>query len=349
MTTYTGIANGDIDADSPITTGLVTLLRDNPIAITEGAAGAPTIATAAIDDDAITAAKLASNAVVNASVDAAAAIATSKLGTGGNDIPQSSLAPDSVGQSEVKTTYQEVEGDSNFTATGGIYVIGHRIDGTTSSPYCLLTIENRNNNNLLSRYRWEASTGGGQTLRLYYINASPPYDLGDGEIPLFVYALIKNGTGEVINTNLAPDPIWAYNGPTNWAPHAKGNKMMVKDMTGISDTFATAKATGGQALADYTHQLREAPLVEIEITQEIKNADMDIISDPWGENIPGHTIVMLDPVSDFVLDLAELYTSGEKLGEIVRDYATIGNNPLPRKGPAALMMSSCRWKQTGAM
>ena len=43
MTTYTAIPNSDIDPESPITTGLMTLLRDNPIAITERAAGAPTV------------------------------------------------------------------------------------------------------------------------------------------------------------------------------------------------------------------------------------------------------------------------------------------------------------------
>lgn len=39
MTTYTAIPNSDIDRDSPITEPLMTLLRDNPIAITEGAWG----------------------------------------------------------------------------------------------------------------------------------------------------------------------------------------------------------------------------------------------------------------------------------------------------------------------
>jgi hypothetical protein len=43
MTSYTAIANGDIDQDSPVTQPLVTALRDNPIAIIEGATGAPRI------------------------------------------------------------------------------------------------------------------------------------------------------------------------------------------------------------------------------------------------------------------------------------------------------------------
>lgn len=63
MTTYTAIPNGDIDPDSPITTTLMTLLRDNPIAITEGATGAPAIQEAAMDTDSVNQA-----AIKNASV-----------------------------------------------------------------------------------------------------------------------------------------------------------------------------------------------------------------------------------------------------------------------------------------
>lgn len=48
MTSYVSIPNGDIDQDSPITQPLMTALRDNPIAITEGATGAPRIVGAAM-------------------------------------------------------------------------------------------------------------------------------------------------------------------------------------------------------------------------------------------------------------------------------------------------------------
>lgn len=48
MTTYTTIADADIDQDSPVTQPLMTALRDNPIAIGEGAAGAPRIYGAAM-------------------------------------------------------------------------------------------------------------------------------------------------------------------------------------------------------------------------------------------------------------------------------------------------------------
>ena len=48
-TTYVAIPNGDIDQDSPLTQPLLTALRDNPIAITEGASGAPQIVGMALD------------------------------------------------------------------------------------------------------------------------------------------------------------------------------------------------------------------------------------------------------------------------------------------------------------
>lgn len=58
MTTYTTIPDSDIDPESPGTTTLFTRLRDNPIAITEGAIGAPQIVNAAITNGTIGAEKL---------------------------------------------------------------------------------------------------------------------------------------------------------------------------------------------------------------------------------------------------------------------------------------------------
>jgi hypothetical protein len=48
MTAYTVISNSDIDQDSPVTQELVTALRDNPLAIAEGAPGAPKVSKFAL-------------------------------------------------------------------------------------------------------------------------------------------------------------------------------------------------------------------------------------------------------------------------------------------------------------
>jgi hypothetical protein len=49
MTTYSAITNGEIDQDSPGTEVLFAKLRDNPIAIAEGASGAPKVELDALE------------------------------------------------------------------------------------------------------------------------------------------------------------------------------------------------------------------------------------------------------------------------------------------------------------
>ncbi len=58
MTGYVTVSNTARDQDSPITVALIDALYNNPIAITEGASGAPKIQTAALQDNLITLAKL---------------------------------------------------------------------------------------------------------------------------------------------------------------------------------------------------------------------------------------------------------------------------------------------------
>lgn len=52
MTDYTAILDTHIDPDAPITSGLAYQMRDNPIAIAEGALGAPKIAIKTVQADA---------------------------------------------------------------------------------------------------------------------------------------------------------------------------------------------------------------------------------------------------------------------------------------------------------
>ena len=61
--TWTTIPDSDIDPDSPITTGLMTALRDNVAAAFAGDPGAPTAVAAAIAADAILSAKIKTTTV----------------------------------------------------------------------------------------------------------------------------------------------------------------------------------------------------------------------------------------------------------------------------------------------
>jgi hypothetical protein len=59
MSTYTAIADAEIDVDSPVTQILLTKYRENMLAIQQGDASAPRIQTAAIDSAQLTAAIVA--------------------------------------------------------------------------------------------------------------------------------------------------------------------------------------------------------------------------------------------------------------------------------------------------
>jgi len=326
--TYTAIPNGDVDADSPITTGLMTKLRDNPIAIAAGDTGAPQNQTAAIADNAITAAKIAADAV-----------------------GQSEIAADSVGQSEIKTTFQAIEniGDFYFTAAGGMYVIGATCDGSTSVT--ALHQGGNTNFDLLARWRWRGQSSRG-TLNQYYINASPPYDLGDGAIPLFIYAIMDNASGDLVGYSASVDPVWAYNGPTVIKPYRhEGEKAFqrVKDMSGYALTLAECKAQGAAKVKEYAEAYAAADEIDEEITQAAKNADMDTVKHPFeGNDLTGQTVVMLDPVSPVLETLLEMrsHGNGADAGEIINNYLNFGNTGLPRGGPSGLMIVSVNWKKS---
>lgn len=90
MTSYTTISNAEIDQDSPATQPLFTSLRDNPIAIAEGAVGAPRIE--GIDAMSHQGAVAAVGTYVFARSSAAADVAVGGTIAGSNLLPTSAWA-----------------------------------------------------------------------------------------------------------------------------------------------------------------------------------------------------------------------------------------------------------------
>jgi len=91
MANWVSIADATLEPGKPIRAIDARALRDNPIAISEGASGAPKIQTAGITDLNVTTAKLAANAVTTAKITdlnvttaklANNAVTTGKLATG---------------------------------------------------------------------------------------------------------------------------------------------------------------------------------------------------------------------------------------------------------------------------
>jgi hypothetical protein len=183
--------------------------------------------------------------------------------------------------------------------------------------------------------------GNTSFIRQRYIQASPPYDQGDGEVALFVFVLVDS-SGKIVSTWTAEDPPWANNGPTNIAADfidAQG-RMWAKRKRRIDRDALRDPARREAALA----ALAAEPEL-IEITHAVKNADMPLFPHPFLDPLNGRTVVLLDPVSALCLQLRELKASGESIGELLHDdYLRIDNAPLARATPPGVIAVSAQWR-----
>ena len=80
-------------------------------------------------------------------------------------------------------------------------------------------------------------------------------------------------------------------------------------------------------------------MIEQEVTQEIKNADMGLIPHPFGGVPAGHTVVMLDPMSDIIKNIIDAQNKYKEFDvvDVIENYLTIDNSALVRKGPQGVM------------
>lgn len=163
--------------------------------------------------------------------------------------------------------------------------------------------------------------------RQEYMQSSPPYNLGDDDIPLFVFVSFRDG--EVAGVYEAQDPPWAMNGPTNIH-------------TGIR-LLTDEEIADPRIRRPYIKCLREGTLEPVAEGQALKNFDMPLIPQPYdGE---GLTTVLIDPVGDECLELYELHRSGHCIGSLIRKGALrVDNVPLNRCGPPGVPVVRARWR-----
>lgn len=251
----------------------------------------------------------------------------------------------SVGQSQLKTT----SGSVSVTATagistlpGGAYGFYPRVQGVQSGDSGdtwgsqILSYNADTDFGPSSLVYLNANLG---TLYAYqqYVTASPPYNLGNGDIPLFVFAVVDNVTKKILSTYVAPDPCWAYNGPTDIRPDyidpVTGKKYKVrKDESTLPANLKNKKSKDlGKADRDEYLDLRKSlPTVLVEIDQALKQSDMPLIPHPFIANdLTGKTVIMLEPVGNMIERLAMMHDDGESVAEVLHgDYLQIDNLPL---------------------
>ncbi|MCR4301115.1 MAG: hypothetical protein NUV51_05845, partial [Sulfuricaulis sp.] len=337
---WTTITDGTLTANKPIKQSSLRAMRDNPIAITEKAAGAPV---------------LANNYVVEAMI-AALAVTEAKLGDG------------AVAQGKLKTATGAVSTTTNnalLTLPGGQYGFWPIYDDASisgSKVHASMLVGIDTINSLLSLFTAldavsgvahivlgvEAGPGITITATQRYIQGCPPYDLGDGEILLFVFAEI-DPSGKIQSLYVAPEAPWHNNGPTDIRAERRHAGKSYRSVAALLAEYGSCKAARAAGLthAQIADCLVTDPMVEVEITQAIKNADMPLIPHPFGRSPTGNTIVLLDPVSPFVERLWRLHDAGESVSKLIHaGEILVDNTLLPRKGPPGVMCCGARWKLT---
>lgn len=302
MTSYTPLTDTQLQAGKPISQAKARALRDNPIAITEGASGAPTVQTAAVADAAITRAKLSTTTTSG----------TAAVGAGAS---------------------------ASYTLVGGTY--SWWTGGAANSG---LKFGNGNvAAGVIGFYNEDVGS-----LTFYcderYVQASPPYRYG----PLFV-TLMVDALGAIIGSQVSPDPIWAYNGPTNIVPQYFRNKR----------AFRLRRMLNGvplrQALTDPT--VRRAYLAgdiaptmdEVEITLEYKDSDASVIWHPFGNVPPGATVLLVRPGTPLMDRLHQM--ADDDHARTVRDIFLDGHLQIDNTTGIALpgtpiQSYAARWKLT---
>jgi len=280
------------------------------------------------------------------------------------NVTQGKLANAAVGQAQLKTTTGDVttNGSSNLTLPGGEYGFYPTIQsdqggiiaywGADAAGLGIATASQTGTGLIASAWLSSQSPSWNARMRQRYVQASPPYDLGNGEVPLFVFALVDNATGAILATYAAPDPPWANNGPTFIRPEfmdAQGKGFRRRKV--MPFTWQEAKNDPVKR-AQFADQLANAPLELYEITQAVKQADMPLIPHPFqGNDLTGKTVVLIDPVSricEGLLRMHEEFSSApESVAELLHgDYLRLGNTPLPRSAPPGVIAVSANWKPT---
>lgn len=322
MPDYSQILDGELEVRDPGTTSLFARLRGNALAIAAGGSGAPQFQTDALDATVVTEAKLGALAVTTAKIDA-------------NAVTQAKFASAAIKQGNLDSTAVAdfiILITNNYTLTGGQYVFMPLIGAQTQTAFALAHNGTSATTNL-------ATTTGRITYR--YINASPPYDLGDGEFPLFAFAWRR--AGKLLAVGVMADPPWAYNGPTrvqvDFEIEGKGYQYH-KPLPAAS----VADAIRRGLLGEYLEAMRHGVIVCREVDQAVKNADMPLFPHPFPGAQPGDDVLLIDPLSPALVDLVELVADGHSAAELIAEGVVVLGEPVDRHGPPGVTVVSAHWR-----
>ena len=303
-----------------LTSTQMTQLDDNFDAMAAGDAGAPSIQLAAMAADAV---------------------------------DQTVLKDNSVGRGELLTT--TASGTTNVGATSGasISLTGGNHSWWTLSASNAAGAAFGNGNVAAGVIGVHNALGSSRDFYRdeRYVQSSPPYNLGDGDIPLFIELNIEKVTGKILGVDVSPDPLFAYHGPTNIAAQRMtrdGRKYRTYSF--VEDTPLYQAMRDPQKAERIMKGEIEIEDRELEITHAIKNADMNEFPHHWHLNDTSNSeILLLNPVSPILERLLKVLE--DEGAWAVRDlmlngYLVYGNTPIARATPNGVTPVPFRWKNT---
>ncbi len=325
------------DVDSPVTQDLFGDIVGNFTGLANGDGTAPKVQTAAIADNAVTLAKMAtgsvdtdeilSGAIHQAEMDTS--IATQTTTVGADAIGSITLTGGGWG-------WHTAAGEGTPSGDNGWYLSVHASGAS------------------LSRIAYFNSLATSEDLVVHerYINASAPYDLGDGQVPFFAFLWLSGS--DITASSFADTPPWIYNGPTNVTGKRAADGRYGRYMT----PFEADMRSKGRRLRDelldpkkqnalIKMELKGAKTEFVEIKPSDKNADMGIIPHPFTK--ASGAPVLIDPMSPEMELLAMLQAEGDDLHDIVKNHLVISNSAIQREAPPGVTPIALRWKNTGRL
>lgn len=263
-------------------------------------------------------------------------------------VGQSNITAGAVGQSQLKTADGTVSTINttpiNLILPGGGFGFYPQLNEESVSGVMDATIAAALSNSAYeTNIALTAQSGATVSARQYYVQASPPYDLGDGAIGQFVFAVL-DASGMIESVYSAPEAPWHNNGPTDI-------RADYYDADGRGWRWQDVRETEwlwDEVTQDHVPHSHVVGREQVEITQTIKQADMPLIPHPFLRNgLDGKTVVLLDPVADITWQLAEMHAQGVSSNELLHDdYLRVDNTALRRAGPPGVMVVPFRWRLT---
>jgi len=296
---------------------------------------------------------------------------------GGNGVAFN-IPTDGVDSDAIKTAQFSSTLTSSSIAAGAqnpynatVYAVNHSISQGASFPFDLKIYTANNTYSAWVSMENKTNASASTTFFHYGLNAaldsidftairnvvaaSPPFDIGDGQIPFFIYAKVENGTGRILGVWTSTLPPW-----------------YVSDSSRLDRREHDYKEVSGRRVVERSRKIRrvrtmptdlekgEIVSVEKEVETLDKNRHMGKMYHPW-VNVPDgygpHTTVMIDPCeTQRILELDETYRESAdeddtdkysytnrlfKDGDLLIDNTPMTNRKSPHRD---VMVVPVKWK-----